>query len=146
MHAVVSRFEKYADALAFSGHPGGDTELASHFIDFLKAHPRLNVVAAVNVAELDGEMELANTVAQLSMAFLKHILLDTIDHSDVQTHVSHVSQPGATMLERTYAVLLAILTNSKQLASTTLNGAALKVCRTLAEQDVYIKEIWNQHH
>ncbi len=26
------------------------------------------------------------------------------------------------------------------------NGAALKVCRTLAKQDVYTKEIWNQHH
>ncbi len=28
MHAGVSRLEKYADAIAFSGHPGADNELA----------------------------------------------------------------------------------------------------------------------
>jgi hypothetical protein len=50
------------------------------------------------------------------------------------------------MLELTCAVLLAILPNSKWLASAMLNNAALKVCRTLAKQDVFIKEIWNQHH
>jgi hypothetical protein len=146
MHAVVSRLEKYADALTFAGHPDADSELASHFIDVLKAHHRSNVVAAVNAAEVDGNSEQVNTVARLRMAFLKHILLDAIDHSDVQAHVSHVSPPTATILERTCAALLAILPNSKRPSSTSLNGADPKVCSTLAEQDVYIKEIWNQHH
>jgi hypothetical protein len=145
MHAVVSRLEKYAEALAFAGHPEADTELATHFIDVLKAHPRPNVVAAVNAAESAGDSEQANTVARLRMTFLKHIPLDAIDHTDVQAHVSHVSPSGTTMLERTCAALLAILPNSKRQASAALNGAAPKVCRTLAEQDVYIKEIWNQH-
>ncbi len=104
------------------------------------------MVAAVNAAELNGDGELANTVARLCMAFLKHIPLDAIDYYDVQAHFSHVSPPGATMLERTCAALLAIIPNSKRLASATKNGAALKVCRTLAKQDVYIKEIWNHHH
>ena len=146
MHAVVSRLEKYAETLAFSGHPEADTELATHFIDVLKAHPRPNVVAAVNAAEFEGDGEPANTVARLRMTFLKHIPLDAIDQTDVQAHVSHVSPPGRTMLERTCAALLAILPNLKRPASATLNGAAPKVCRTLAEQGAHIKEIWNQHH
>ena len=103
------------------------------------------MVAAVNAAESAGDSEQANTVARLRMTFLKHIPLDAIDHTDVQAHVSHVSPSGTTMLERTCAALLAILPNSKRQASAALNGAAPKVCRTLAEQDVYIKEIWNQH-
>jgi hypothetical protein len=57
IHAVVARLGKYADALAFAGYPHGDTELANNFIDVLKAHPRPNVVAAVNAAEADGEGE-----------------------------------------------------------------------------------------
>ncbi len=91
------------------------------------------MVAAVNAAEVDGDSEHVNTIARLSLAFLKHIPLDAIDHTNVQAHVSHVSPPRAKMLERTCAALLAILPNSKRSSSTLLNGAAQKVCSTLAE-------------
>ena len=100
IHAVVARLGKCADALVFSGYLQGDTELASHFIDALKAHPRPNVVAAVNAAEKDGEHP---TVAEIRLAVLKHIPLSAEDHSDIQAHISHVPPGGSTLLDRTCA-------------------------------------------
>jgi len=146
IHAVVARLAKCADALAFAGYVTGDHELASHFVDVLKAHPRPNVVAAVNAAEVDGEGE--PTVAQIRMAVLKHIPLSADDHPDVQAHVSHVAPPptGTTLLDRTCAALLSMLPHKPQQPSSVLDGGAPKVCRTLEEQQAYIKQIWNQHH
>ncbi len=64
IHAVVARLGKCADALVFSGYLTSDTELASHFIDALKAHPRPNVVAAVNAADHEEP-----TVAEIRLAY-----------------------------------------------------------------------------
>ena len=147
IHAVVARLGKCADALVFSGYLQGDTELASHFIDALKAHPRPKVVAAVNAAEKDGAHP---TVAEIRLAVLKHIPLSAEDHSDVQAHVSHVPPllGGSTLLDRTCAALLSMLPHKTQQPSSrpVHDGGAPKVCRTLEEQQAYIKQIWNQHH
>ncbi len=109
IHAVVARLGNCADALVFSGYVSGDTELASHFIDTLKAHPRQNVVAAVNAADHEEP-----TVAEIRLAVLKHFLLSAEDHSDVQVHVSHVPPllKGSRLLDSTCAALLSMLPNT----------------------------------
>ncbi len=81
---------------------------------------------------------------------MKHIPLSAEDHSDVQAHVSHVPPlfGGSTLLERTCAALMSMLPHKTQsLHSLPVHdGGAPKVCRTLEEQQAYIKQIWNQHH
>jgi hypothetical protein len=124
--------------------------LASHFID-AQGTSWPNVVAAVNAAERDGEGE--PTVAEIRLAVLKHIPRSAEDHFDVQAHVSHVPPllGGLTLLHRSCAAgscpVIAVPSQGTATAVPhALDGGAPKVCRTLEEQQTYIKQTWNQHH